>query len=57
MERKKLPVGIENFEEFSTENFYYAERKVCLIDSVGSAVLRRLYARTRRVADELFAAP
>ena len=30
---------------------------MCLIDSVGSAVLRRPYARTRRVADELFAVP
>ena len=30
---------------------------MCLIDSVGSAVLRRLYARTRGVADELFCGP
>lgn len=28
-----------------------------LIDSVGSAVLRRFYARTRKVADELFCGP
>ena len=34
--------------------FLLCGRKVCLIDSVGSAVLRRLYARTRRIADELF---
>ena len=24
--RKKLPIGIENFEEFSSENFYYADK-------------------------------
>ena len=24
--RKKLPVGIENFEEFSSEDFYYVDK-------------------------------
>lgn len=24
--RKKLPVGIENFAEFSSENFYYVDK-------------------------------
>ena len=24
--RKKLPVGIENFREFSTEDFYYVDK-------------------------------
>ena len=24
--RKKLPIGIENFEEFSTEDFYYVHK-------------------------------
>lgn len=24
--RKKLPIGIENFEEFSTEDFYYVDK-------------------------------
>ena len=24
--RKKLPIGIENFEEFFSEDFYYADK-------------------------------
>jgi hypothetical protein len=24
--RKKLPIGIENFEEFSAEDFYYVNK-------------------------------
>ena len=26
MVRKKLPIGIENFEEFSSEDFYYVDK-------------------------------
>ena len=26
MEKKKLPVGIENFEEIITEDFYYVDK-------------------------------
>ncbi len=32
MERKKFPVGIENFEEIRKENFYYVDKTglICL---------------------------
>lgn len=37
--------------------FLLCGKKARQVDSVGVAVLRRLYARTCGVADELFAAP
>ena len=30
--RKKLPVGIESFEEFSKENFYYIDKTMFIAD-------------------------
>ena len=35
--RKKLPIGIENFEEFSKENFYYVD-KTMLIDFINKTL-------------------
>ncbi len=51
--RKKLPVGIENFEEFSTENFYYVDKT-----SFISALLQNwgkvnLFTRPRRFGKSL----
>ncbi len=28
--QKKLPIGIENFEEFSTEGFYYVDKTLLI---------------------------
>ena len=30
--RKKLPVGIENFEEFSKEDFYYVDKTMFIAE-------------------------
>ncbi|MCI9103180.1 MAG: AAA family ATPase, partial [Lachnospiraceae bacterium] len=30
--RKKLPVGIESFEEFSKENFYYIDKTMFIAE-------------------------
>ena len=30
--RKKLPVGIENFEGFSKENFYYVDKTMFIAE-------------------------
>lgn len=32
MKRKKLPVGIENFEEFFTEDFYYVDKTMFIAE-------------------------
>ena len=32
MEKKKLPVGIENFEEIITEDFYYVDKTEMIKD-------------------------
>ena len=43
--RKKLPVGIENFREFSSEDFYYVDKTGLIIDLLhnwGKVVVNRL---------------
>ena len=30
--RKKLPIGIENFSEFSTEDFYYVDKTLFIAE-------------------------
>ena len=42
--KKKLPIGIENFEKLRTENFYYVDKtnliKICLITGLRSIFLQ-----------------
>ena len=53
MERKKLPVGIENFEEFSTENFYYADKTLFIAELLGNWGKANLFTRPRRFGKSL----
>ena len=51
--RKKLPVGIENFEEFSSEDFYYADKTLfikALLQNWGKV---NLFTRPRRFGKSL----
>ena len=60
--RKKLPVGIENFREFSTENFYYVDKTMFIKDLLLNWGKVNLFTRPRRFgktieheyAEELF---
>ena len=54
MERKKkLPVGIENFKEFRSENFYYADKTGLIIDLLHSWGKVNLFTRPRRFGKSL----
>ena len=46
--RKKLPIGIENFEEFSTEDFYYVDKTLFIKE-----LKVNLFTRPRRFGKTL----
>ena len=51
--RKKLPIGIENFEEFSTENFYYADKTLFIKELLQNWGKVNLFTRPRRFGKTL----
>lgn len=51
--KKKLPVGIENFEEFSTENFYYADKTMFIAELLQNWGKVNLFTRPRRFGKSL----
>ena len=51
--RKKLPVGIENFEEFSKENFYYVDKTMFLAELLQNWGKVNLFTRPRRFGKTL----
>lgn len=51
--RKKLPVGIENFKEFSSEQFYYVDKTGLIIDLLHSWGKVNLFTRPRRFGKSL----
>ena len=53
MERKKLPVGIENFEEFSAENFYYVDKTMFIAELLQNWGKVNLFTRPRRFGKSL----
>ena len=53
MERKKLPVGIENFEEIRKEGFYYVDKTVLIRDLLNSCGKVNLFTRPRRFGKTL----
>lgn len=50
---KKLPVGIENFEEFKTEDFYYVDRTKFIAELLRSWGKVNLFTRPRRFGKSL----
>lgn len=50
---KKLPVGIESFEEFITENFYYVDKTRLIADLLGNWGKVNLFTRPRRFGKSL----
>ncbi len=51
--RKKLPVGIENFEEFSTEDFYYVDKTMFIVELLQNWGKVNLFTRPRRFGKSL----
>ena len=51
--RKKLPVGIEDFEEFSSENFYYADKTMFISELLQNRGKVNLFTRLRRFGKSL----
>ena len=48
MVRKKLPIGIENFEEFSSEDFYYVDKTLFIKELLQNRDKVNLFTRPRR---------
>lgn len=53
MERKKLPVGIENFEEIRKEGFYYVDKTELIRDLLNNWGKVNLFTRPRRFGKTL----
>lgn len=53
MDRKKLPVGIEDFEEIRKEGFYYADKTGLIRDLLNSWGKVNLFTRPRRFGKTL----
>ena len=53
MEIKKLPVGIENFEEIRTEGFYYVDKTSLIRDLLNNWGKVNLFTRPRRFGKTL----
>lgn len=51
--RKKLPIGIENFEELRTEDFYYIDKTEMIIDLLHNWGKVNLFTRPRRFGKSL----
>ena len=51
--RKKLPIGIENFGEFSTEDFYYVDKTPFIKELLQSWGKVNLFTRPRRFGKSL----
>lgn len=51
--KKKLPIGIENFGEFSSNNFYYIDKTGLIIDLLDNWGKVNLFTRPRRFGKSL----
>lgn len=51
--RKKLPVGIENFEEFQAEDFYYVDKTLFIRELLQNWGKVNLFTRPRRFGKSL----
>ena len=53
MTAKKLPVGIENFEQLRKEDFYYVDKTGLIVDLLNSWGSVNLFTRPRRFGKTL----
>ena len=52
-EKKKLPVGIESFEEIRTENYYFVDKTALIRDLLRNGAKVTLFTRPRRFGKSL----
>ena len=53
MAKKKLPIGIENFKELQTEDFYYIDKTYFIRDLLAGWAKVNLFTRPRRFGKSL----
>ncbi|MCD7776933.1 MAG: ATP-binding protein [Clostridiales bacterium] len=53
MERKRLPKGIENFEDIITKNYYYVDKTMLIKDILDDGAAVTLFTRPRRFGKSL----
>ena len=53
VKKKKLPVGIENFEEFQSENFYFVDKSMFIAELLQNWGKVNLFTRPRRFGKTL----
>lgn len=53
MTKKKLPIGIENFEEIQKEEFYYVDKTGLIKEILSNWVKVNLFTRPRRFGKSL----
>lgn len=53
MQKKKLPVGIENFEDIRKKGFYYIDKTGLIRDLLRNWSMVNLFARPRRFGKTL----
>jgi hypothetical protein len=53
MALKKLPIGIEDFREFSTDNFYYVDKTMFIAELLDNCGKVNLFTRPRRFGKSL----
>lgn len=53
IKKKKLPIGIENFEKLRTEDFYYVDKTALIKDLVNDWAKVNLFTRPRRFGKSL----
>ena len=53
MRKKKLPIGIENFEEIRKEDFYYIDKTGLIIELLHNWGAVNLFTRPRRFGKSL----
>ncbi len=53
VKKKKLPVGIENFEEFQSENFYFVDKSMFIAELLKNWGKVNLFTRPRRFGKTL----
>ena len=53
MRKKKLPIGIENFEDMMKEDFYYVDKTGLIVDLLHNWGAVNLFTRPRRFGKSL----
>lgn len=53
IERKRLPVGVENFEQIINDNYYYVDKTGLISELLRSGGMVNLFTRPRRFGKTL----